>query len=99
MAKHHELAGILAVHRFAFVQGTDPALVAGNHVGAGKAWIDTASGNALKVRNEANSAWINVVAGASSVSAVWRSLIYVDIEAALPGTSTPTPFVLLTYVP
>lgn len=61
MARHRDLTGPAAIHPVAFVQGTDPALVAGNGVGPGKAWIDTANSYAWKIRNDANNAWITVL--------------------------------------
>ena len=68
MTDHHQLTGKFAVHQFAFVQNTDPALDPDNEVLAYKAWIDTSSGNALKVRNAANTAWNTVIAGGGGIS-------------------------------
>lgn len=72
MAKHQELTGRSAVHPFAFVQATDPALDANNDVGPYKAWIDTSTGNTLKIRNAANTDWLTVFAGASQADLTWR---------------------------
>lgn len=48
------------IHKFAYVAGSSPGAV-----GAGKGWIDTSSSPyKLKVRNDANSAW--VIVGLSS---------------------------------
>lgn len=100
MTLHHQVTGPFAVHRFAFVQATDPALDPDNHVAAGKPWIDTASGNALKIRNDGNSAWITVLTGSSQVSAnfrlvavlVWSVFEYPDALNTAPYLS---PFALV----
>lgn len=68
MSKHQDLTGRGAVHPFAFVQGTDPSLDPDNAVDANKAWIDTSSGATLKIRNAANNAWLEVLAGEPQVS-------------------------------
>lgn len=79
MARHRDLTGPAAIHPVAFVQGTDPALVAGNGVLPGKAWIDTANNYAWKIRNDANSGWITVLGPAPaglSVSMTELVLVY-----------------------
>lgn len=96
---HEDLAPPYAVHEFAFVQGTDPALVAANHVAAGKAWIDTSAGNTLKVRNPANSGWLTIFAGSSQVGANFTlvpGLITITIDA-LPAPIGGA-FSLINYV-
>lgn len=61
--KHYAIEGAAAVHVFAFVSATDPALNPANQVAPGKGWWDTAE-ERLKFRNEANTAWLYVgVAG------------------------------------
>lgn len=67
MTDHHELSGKFAVHPFAFVQDTDPAIEASNFVTAGKGWVDTSVGNVLRIRNAANTAWVVSIAGSGGV--------------------------------
>jgi hypothetical protein len=55
--RHHDLTGRGAIHPFAFIGATDPALDADNEVTIGKAWIDTSAGFVLKVRNAGNDGW------------------------------------------
>lgn len=100
---HHEIEGPLAIHPFAFVQSTDPALDADNHVAAGKAWIDTGSANTLKIRNEANSAWIIVVGGSSDAVVAFTLLesivsVLVDVFPNVIDATTIGDFTELTYV-
>lgn len=66
--RHSDLTGYVAVHPFAFIGATDPALDADNEVATGKAWVDTSSGFVLKVRNSDNDGW-DEIAGGSSGSA------------------------------
>lgn len=75
---HHELDGALAVHPFAFVQSTDPALDADNHVTAHKAWIDTGNGNTLKVRNDTNTAWLTVISGGLQTGIAFYTMDYIQ---------------------
>lgn len=100
MADHHQLTGRFAVHPFAFVQTTDPALDIANQVGPGKAWIDTASGNALKVRNPANTAWLNVLSGATTIGNNWTRVINL---ASSQVVAFPTPigfgWTQVNYIP
>jgi hypothetical protein len=77
MTEHHLLAGKFAVHPAAFFQNTDPALDAANFVGPGKWWVDSGNGNALKVRNDANDAWVTVVAGAGQAGIAWNTRNYI----------------------
>lgn len=100
--KHQDLTGRGAVHPFAFVQDTDPTLNPDNHVTAFKAWIDTSSSNALKIRNAGNTAWLTAIAGAAqaSVSFVARSYIQ-KIAEELPQSdllSSNFDFHQITYV-
>lgn len=83
--KHHELTAPLAIHPFAFVQSSDPALDPLNEVTDGKAWIDTSAGNALKIR--VGGAWTTAIGGASQVSGAWRMVneIWDDATTPLPG--------------
>jgi len=59
------------IHKFAYVQPTDPGAV-----GAQKGWVDTSNPTAfLKVRNDANSGWVNLgVLGSSIVGSPANSL-------------------------
>lgn len=75
---HHELDGPNAVHPFAFVQSTDPAANPDNHVTARKAWIDTGNGNALKVRNDANTAWFTVITGSLQTGISFSAIDYIQ---------------------
>lgn len=100
MADHYALTGPNAVHPFAFVQGTDPALDSSNHVSAYKAWIDTANGNTFKIRNADNNGWITVVSGSSQVSSNLRLIAVIVIDVAeMPNTIGETSaFSLVNYV-
>lgn len=100
---HQELTGRAAIHPFAFVQSTDPALDATNEVAANKAWIDTSIGNALKIRNAANTSWITLLAGGAVDSFTAWALVEVLIELTveeLPGETLgvrPT-WALVNYI-
>jgi len=72
--RHRDLTGRAAIHPAAFFQDTDPSLDADNHVGPGKWWVDTGSGNALKVRNNANSSWITVLGSGGQVTNAWYEI-------------------------
>jgi len=99
MAKHQDLSGRSAVHPFAFVQSTDPSLDAENDVGPYKAWIDTSTGNTLKIRNAANTDWLIVFAGASQADSSWRGIQNtVHDVAALPGTTGEHQLTVINYV-
>lgn len=84
MSKHHELTGGHAIHPFAYVQDTDPSLDADNYVAAKKAWVDTSSGNVLKIRNDSNTGWIIIVAGGAGVSTEFVVLANIVID---PGAT------------
>lgn len=100
--KHHQLTGHSAIHPFAFVQDTDPALDPDNHVTAYKAWIDTSSGNALKIRNATNTAWDTIFAGATQAVARFERVDYIQrIVDELPGDEFgffPNPWYQLEYI-
>lgn len=99
MADHYALTGPNAVHPFAFFQATDPALDPANHVAEGKAWIDTANGNAFKIRNASN-AWTTVIAGSSQVVSNFRLVsVLVWQVAELPDpVGELVAFSLVNYV-
>lgn len=59
---HNELTIPGAVHPFAYVQSTDPALDGANGVAAYKAWIKS-DDNSLWYRNAGNTAWVAVIGG------------------------------------
>lgn len=84
--KHQDLTGRGAVHPFAFVQATDPALDPDNAITRRKAWVDTSAGNALKIRNETNDGWTTILAGAGGVTNAWAQISYVDVVVAPWGT-------------
>lgn len=87
MAISHENAA--HIHKFAHVQATDPGAV-----GAKKGWVDTSNPTyVLKVRNDANSGWINVgVLGSSIVGTVANASALlqrtrVQVEVGQPSTT------------
>ena len=99
MTDHHDLTGKYAVHPFAFVQATDPALDAANQVTAHKAWIDTSVGNALKIRNASNTAWTTVLSGGGGVSMQFISrspFIFTLVE--FPGGNDQATFTNISYI-
>lgn len=58
---HSNITGVNAIHPFAYVQSTDPALVPANNVTAYKAWLDTSTTPAtFRYRNAANTAWLQI---------------------------------------
>lgn len=63
--RHQDMTGRGAIHPFAFVGATDPALDADNAVGPYKGWLDTTNPSVpvLRVRNAANDAWLTVTGG------------------------------------
>lgn len=67
MTRHQDLTGAGAIHQFSYKQSSDPGAV-----GAKKGWIDTTTGPpyALKVRNDADTAWETVgsTGGSSGVA-------------------------------
>lgn len=61
--RHPDIIGPQAVHEFAFVQNTDPALVPANEVAANVGWLNTAfNPPVLQLRNSGNTAWLAVSA-------------------------------------
>lgn len=56
MALHYQIIGKYAIHPFAFVSETDPALDAANHVSAFKGWVKLST-KQLFFRNATNDSW------------------------------------------
>lgn len=85
--RHSDLTGYVAIHPFAFIGATDPASDPDNEVSAGKAWIDTALGFVLKVRNATNDDWVAVtvlVAGEDvAYSNTDSGLVADDVQEAI----------------
>lgn len=63
--RHQDMTGRGAIHPFAFVGATDPALDADNAVGPYKGWLDTTNPSVpvLRVRNGTNDAWLTIGSG------------------------------------
>ena len=82
---HGNVSSIRNLHRFAYVGSSDPATDAA----AWKAWIEIDGSNnfvALKVRDEANSAWITLINASTSV--IDAEYIMDTIGAILADSST-----------
>lgn len=85
---HRDLTGPAAIHPAFLVSDTDPALDAANHVTARKGWVDTSETPTLKIRNDANTAWITVlgppVTGVSvpfaELHVAWLIALFDDFE-------------------
>jgi hypothetical protein len=99
---HRDLTGPAAIHPAFFVSDTDPSLDAANHVGAGKGWLDTSEAPTLKVRNDANDAWITalgpppppgIVISFAELAAVYIAAAFDDFEFS------DLDFTELEYVP
>lgn len=96
---HHDLVGKYAVHPFAFVGDDDPADDPENEVTAYKAWIDTSVGNALKIRNATNTAWLTVLAGGGGASSTWHALSpYTYRLTELDGSDDPPDLHHVDYI-
>lgn len=100
--KHQDLTGRSAIHPFAFIQNTDPSLVADNAVTAKKAWIDNTNPASpiLKVRDDTNTSWITVIAGVAPPTSLLLGFVGIDVVTdVLPFANLSHNFIALVTVP